>query len=340
LTNANTTEYFQTVGHGDLFQDASGNWWGIALATCSSPAWENYPMGRETVMYPVTWAKGQWPVLEPVRGKMSGWALPRVDRHIKGDGAFNSEPDRYDFAPGSSIPLHFVHWRFPSTGSYTISPPGHPDTLRLTPSVSNLTGTSPDAVPAGGITFISRRQTDTLFTYSVDISFAPSVDEEEAGVTVFLNQNQHLDLGIIQLPGFKSPSFRFRTAGVGNDKSTLPEAVVKAIPQSWGGGKITLSIQAVNETFYAFHAAPSNNALKTLVLGYAPATIVSGGTGPFTGTLMNVLNRDWQTNSLTAGALVGAYASSNGGKGTTPAYLSRWRYTGQGQDIGDGRLIR
>lgn len=26
LTNANTTNYFQTVGHADLFQDASGNW--------------------------------------------------------------------------------------------------------------------------------------------------------------------------------------------------------------------------------------------------------------------------------------------------------------------------
>jgi beta-xylosidase len=26
LTNANTSTYFQTVGHADLFQDASGNW--------------------------------------------------------------------------------------------------------------------------------------------------------------------------------------------------------------------------------------------------------------------------------------------------------------------------
>lgn len=26
LTNANTTSYFQTVGHADLFQDSAGNW--------------------------------------------------------------------------------------------------------------------------------------------------------------------------------------------------------------------------------------------------------------------------------------------------------------------------
>ena len=29
---------------------------------------------------------------------------------------------------------------------------------------------------------------DTLFTYGVDLDFSPSVEEEEAGVTVFLTQ--------------------------------------------------------------------------------------------------------------------------------------------------------
>lgn len=47
LSNANTTEYFQTVGHADLFQDPKGKWWGVALSTRSGPAWEVYPMGRE-----------------------------------------------------------------------------------------------------------------------------------------------------------------------------------------------------------------------------------------------------------------------------------------------------
>ncbi|KAJ3953586.1 hypothetical protein N0V92_009929 [Colletotrichum tropicale] len=32
LTNANSTEYFQAVGHADLFQDAGGSWWGVAHA--------------------------------------------------------------------------------------------------------------------------------------------------------------------------------------------------------------------------------------------------------------------------------------------------------------------
>ena len=47
LSNANTTEHFQTVGHADLFQDQIGKWWGSGLATRSGPEWEIYPMGRE-----------------------------------------------------------------------------------------------------------------------------------------------------------------------------------------------------------------------------------------------------------------------------------------------------
>jgi beta-xylosidase len=76
LTNCNSSEYFQTVGHADLFQDAEGNWFGVALATRSGPAWENFPMGRETVLFSVVWDKGQWPVLAPVRGIMDGSSLP------------------------------------------------------------------------------------------------------------------------------------------------------------------------------------------------------------------------------------------------------------------------
>ncbi|KAI0201900.1 glycosyl hydrolase [Astrocystis sublimbata] len=40
LTNRDTDQFFQTVGHGDLFQDLEGNWWGMCLATRSGPQYE------------------------------------------------------------------------------------------------------------------------------------------------------------------------------------------------------------------------------------------------------------------------------------------------------------
>jgi beta-xylosidase len=76
LTNRGTNQYFQTVGHADLFQDGDGNWWGMCLATRSGPQYQIYPIGREAVLFPVTWEEGEWPVMEPVRGEMTGWPLP------------------------------------------------------------------------------------------------------------------------------------------------------------------------------------------------------------------------------------------------------------------------
>lgn len=43
---------------------------------------------------------------------------------------------------------------------------------------------------------------------------------------------------------------------------------------------------------------------------------------------------DFLSTSVTdeeAGALVGVYATTNGGDGRTPVYVSEWKYYGQGQ---------
>ena len=291
LTNRNTTEYFQTIGHADLFQDKLGQWWGVALATRGGKDWVNYPMGRETVLYPVTWEKDQWPVLEPVRGKMSGWPLPPSNGSLPGNHSFINDPDVVDFLPGSSLPGHFVHWRFPKAGSVTVSPPSHPNTLRLTPSKSNLTSSSAINV-TDGITLVMRRQTDTLFDFNVDVSFSPTVQDEEAGITIFLTQEQHIDLGIVLLPtnsssasgGSKLTShLRLRTTADAKDSSVAPLTRSRPISEEWLGKPIRLNIQAFNETHYSFSAASSADVTTIHSFGIAPATIFSGGAGKFTG---------------------------------------------------------
>jgi beta-xylosidase len=295
LTNTNTSQYFQTVGHADLFQDASGNWWGSALATRSGPAWENYPMGRETVLFPVTWNEGEWPVLQPVRGQMSGWPLPPQTRAIPGSGPFVEGPDIIDFPPGSAIPPHFLYWRFPPEDAFTVSPQGHPNTLQLRPSKSNLTSSAP-LTTIEKLSLIMRVQTDTLFSFSIDVvSFEPKLQEEEVGVTAFLTQTQHLDLGIVLLPKNNSgseseinlaPHLRFRVTNVpalkGDFSGTLP-TTIKPLPESWLNAPIRLQIDAVNETHYALSAASSMEPSGNELMSIAPATILSGGDGEFSG---------------------------------------------------------
>ncbi|KAI1441689.1 glycoside hydrolase family 43 protein [Annulohypoxylon stygium] len=338
LTNRNTDEYFQTVGHGDLFQDSEGNWWGMCLSTRSGPDFDIYPMGRETVLFPVTWESGSWPVLQPVRGNMSGWALPPPNRNVPGDGPFNSDPDTYDFAEGTSIPRNLVHWRVPRPGAFSISSKG----LQIVPSRNNLTGTpfsttTPELSGQQGLSFIGRRQTDTLFTFSVDISFAPSQVDQEAGVTVFLTQVNHIDLGIVLLSENPSShfsrrkqakpkpqlSFRFRAEGTG----VPPAPNTVPVPEGWADGPIRLYIETANATHYNLSASAARDPNSRIHVGTASAGLVSGGNGSF------------------VGSLVGAYATCNGaGSGLEcpeggNAYFSRWRYSGLGQYVTETEVV-
>lgn len=333
LTNHGTDEYFQTVGHGDLFQDTNGKWWGMCLATRTGPEFEDFPMGRETVLFSAKWDEGEWPVLDPVRGEMSGWPLPPTSRDVPGDGPFNSDPDVYDFPLGKAIPRNLVYWRVPRARAISVTAKG----LQIVPSRNNLTGTpesltTPELTGQKGLAFIGRRQTDTLFTFSTDVSFNPRVVGQEAGVTVFLTQFNHIDLGIVLLAPDASTSksndkpqlsLRFRTIGT----IQSPEPTVVPVPASWGAGQIRLEIQTANATHYNVAAMPAANPNARIILGTASAQLVSGGRGTF------------------VGSLVGAYATCNGaGAGLDcpaggNAYFRRWRYTGAAQYISATEIV-
>ncbi|KAK3382113.1 glycosyl hydrolase [Lasiosphaeria ovina] len=152
-----------TVGYADVFQDAAGGWWAIALATRPGSEWAVSPMGRETVLVPMGWEAEKWPALDPVQGRMTA-ALPSVDKSLKGVGQWQDDGDVND------------------TALFAVSPRGHADSLRIMPAPSNLTR------EAG---FDPRR--DGLVT------FEPAAVGEKAGVAVFLTMTQHADLGIVGL---------------------------------------------------------------------------------------------------------------------------------------------
>ncbi|KAI0152671.1 glycoside hydrolase family 43 protein [Xylariaceae sp. FL1272] len=317
LTNANTSEYFQTVGHADLFHDSAGNWWGVALSTRSGPEYLHYPMGRETVIVPVTWESGEFPIWEPVRGKMSGWPLLGQDQDADDESDPTDGGDAIGFAPNTTLPPHFTYWRYPIQSSYTISPPERPNTLRLTPSKLNLTALNGNYAGQEGQTFVGRRQTDTLFTFSVDLSFGANSNstpalESEAGVSVFLTQNHHLDLGVVWLPSSSpnsthmSPYFRFR----GISYIPVPADLVVPVPDTWRGSNLHLEIKASNATHYSFSAGPADAMSQMMTVIDVSNEAVSWG---FTGVIL------------------GIYCTTNGNDGSTPAYFSRWRYVPQGQ---------
>lgn len=338
LTNTNTTGLFQTVGHADLFQDGKGNWWGMALTTRSGPEYKVFPMGREAALFPVTWNEGEWPFATQVKGIMNGWELPAFDRGVPGSGAFVRDPDVIDFAPGTDIPLDLLYWRYPSNGTFVVSAEGHPNALQVLPSRANLTGvqdsTDPDLNGLSGLAYVGRRQTDSLFKFEVDVDYCSGKEGYEAGATMFFQQWQHLDVGIIShspangsSPG--SSSIVLRATNATSTETSIP------MPDSWtseSDKRVRLGIQAVNTTHYRFSAAPLSDLNAVAILGDLSAGLVSSTWGDQAGS--------------GAAVQVGIYATTNGAAENIEdaasaeyAYFSRWRYTGHGQEVDFGTFV-
>ncbi|KAF7514742.1 hypothetical protein G7054_g15039 [Neopestalotiopsis clavispora] len=324
LTGKGSDSLFQTVGHGDLFQDGAGNWWGAALSTRCGPEYEIYPMGRETVLYPATWAEGEWPVLDRVQGIMNGWPLPATSRDVPGDGPFNADPDAYDFLAArrrdhSAQPR--VLARAPRRSLFRDGPgpadraePGQPD---------RVVGPQPHG-PGG-----------------VDVLFNPegSSAEAETGITVFLTQYNHIDLGLVLVQPEDDSSaapqltLRLRAEAPYVDNPSVPPSealapVLVPVPSTWASNAtITLQVQTANETHYRFSAWPTGDPNAQVVLGTASAQLVSGGSGTFVGTL------------------IGAYATCNGAGEDLDcpdggnAYIQNWQYRGAAQAISTVELV-
>lgn len=156
---------------------------------------------------------------------------------------------------------------------------------------------------------MGRRQQDTLFAYSVNIDFSPTTLEAEAGVTVFLTQNHHLDLGVAMLPANSStgvfpgtinaitlpedraePILQFRFRGISS--VAVPDPVVVPVPDVWREQKLRLEIRADNATHYTFSAGPADSRSQMQTLVEASNTAVSWG---FTGESFQVLSLLYST---------------------------------------------
>jgi hypothetical protein len=176
------------------------------------------------------------------------------------------------------MPKHLVHFRAKNPDAYHISSTGGFGSLRLTPSRSNLTGSgSIENNIENAVTFVGRRQTATLFDFSVDlVSFNPARDEE-AGITVFLNQQQHIDLSIICRANSTKPQLRLTATSDGRPTAPTFETVVKDIPKLWSlCPSIRMTVKAADPDSFTFIAS-STCGLGKVNLGSVSSDIVSGG---------------------------------------------------------------
>lgn len=180
---------------------------------------------------------------------------------------------RHTFPPNSEIPYEFIFWRIPNMSSYEISPPSHPNTLLLHGTAQNLTGNG----LTGTSTFLARRQQHVLFTTTVVLDFSPGVVGEEAGISVYLNQVQHFDFGVVSLEE-GSRYIRLRTFTPDSTTGDLDPISSPGVAELPGMlGRLILKVEAVNVSTYEFSYAAEGNGDLWQVIGYGNSNEVSGG---------------------------------------------------------------
>ncbi|KAF1925186.1 uncharacterized protein M421DRAFT_400176, partial [Didymella exigua CBS 183.55] len=97
-----------------------------------------------------------WPVINQARGKHSGPLRPIYVR-IKGNGPFADEGEKINFALGSPPPRKLLFRRPSEIPLFAISPPEHPNSLRILPLRVNLTADAVYKVAEVDLDFIARK---------------------------------------------------------------------------------------------------------------------------------------------------------------------------------------
>ncbi len=142
----------QNAGHGDLVEDANGNWYIFMLAT--RPVNDCAPLGRETFVAEVIWEE-DWPVINP------GVGMLREYQQVGTDAAQAGMVKNDAFAWTNPLDKRCVFFRYPQEGMYKADEENN--AVRLLLSADTFES---DKSPA----YIGVRVTNLQFAFSSDVS--------------------------------------------------------------------------------------------------------------------------------------------------------------------------
>ena len=229
------------IGHADLVDDESGNWWLVMLGVRPSRN-QLHHIGRETMLAPVEWKDG-WPIVNggrPISVEMEGPDTPFV---CVSEGWAKQSDYRFEesFAELSEsdgghgevkLPARWVFLRNPVEENYRLD-----GGLLLRAGEDMLDD-------MGSPTAVFVRQQAMAVTAEAVLEFDSGDEHAQAGITVFHTNEHHYDL-IVTRRGSGRAALLYRRAGdleAWSEPVTLPET-----------GPVTLRITA-DKLHYEFYA--------------------------------------------------------------------------------------
>jgi len=277
LTHRSMPLRVQATGHADLVELADGSWWAVALGI--RPVGTFHHLGRETFLAPVTWVD-DWPIVG------DGGRLPAV-----------ATAPPLPRTPGGPLPAD------DSFGGPVLAPCWNTVRRPLTDKEANLTERpgalrlrgGPDTTDGQLPVMVARRQQHLACTVRGHLDFEP-VGQDEAGVTVRMDEQHHVDLAVTA--GHNGRRQVSVTQRIGPVRAVLSSAVVE-------DGPLVLRVDATPVAF-AFSVEHEGGGIN---LGSTPTQYLSAEVA----------------RSFT-GVFFGLYATGRGTPAIAPADWTRFSY--------------
>lgn len=272
------------TGHGELFDDLEGNWWIVFLGT-RHYSYDGFTiLGRETFLAPVEWVDG-WPVVNQNESI-------ELDMHVsnrKDVKAIKENIDLETFFQEGELHCSFNYVRNPDESNYRFD---------VEKNRIGLLGSCVKLTQEDSVTFLGVRQRHFRGEVSVSIDFDCKNQNEEAGITAYMNTSQHYKMGIRKSEG-KRHIFFARTM---LDLSvTIDEHKIET-------GNVRLYIEFDKDVYQFFYSV--NGGEKVFIANALCKFLASELSGGFTGVY------------------IGMYATGNGEKSKEWANFSNFIYRG------------
>lgn len=278
---------FQALGHGDMVETPDG-WW-IVFLGIRPQGGRFHHLGRETFLAPVTWANG-WPRVNGGKPITALLTAPNLEPH-----PWPPEPAREEFN-ATELPPHWCFVRNPVTQNYSLAE--RPGWLRLHGSAVTLNDMDTP-------TFVGRRQTELSCRIATKLDFQPSQTNEEAGLTLRGNENNHCDIFVTFHNGKRQVGLRKLLDG------QLDGAIVfHDVPS----GDVVLSVKAEPRS-YEFLVQGTDG--PEISLGKAPTRELSS----------EILGGQRGAHFNFTGVVAGLYATGNGIASSVPADFNWFEVT-------------
>ena len=256
FTHANRRDHaVQALGHADLVETPAG--WHLVCLGIRPQGGPFHHLGRETFLAPVAWDDAGWPVIGNEGTLELALPAPPLEPH-----RWPAEPTRDEF-DGNKLAYAWNFLRNPRDADWSLTE--RPGYLRL--RGSPVTPSDQDS-PA----FVGRRQTFLAGRVATRLTFDPQGENEEAGLVVRGNDQNHFVLGVRLRDGRRQVFLR-RVLG-GKVVEPIEHADLPA-------GDVELSIEARPLQYEFFFQPPDGVAVS---LGRAATNDLSSEKiGGFTG---------------------------------------------------------